>query len=68
MLQPPSLLWTLLTFCGECAPRTIRIGYTCRNPARPRRLAFPEEVRAGPRGARIPGCSPWTVILWPVVR
>ena len=37
MLQPPSLSWTLLTVCGECAPRTIRIGYTCRNLARPRR-------------------------------
>ena len=24
MLQPPSLSWTLLTVCGECAPRTIR--------------------------------------------
>ena len=68
MLQPPSLLWTLLTFCGECAPRTIRKGYTCRNPACPSRLTFREEVRAGPCGTRIPGCSPWTVILWPLVR
>ena len=41
MLQPPSLSWTLLTVCGECAPRTIRIGYTCRN------LALP--------GAQLPG-------------
>ena len=37
MLQPPSLSWTLLTVCGECAPPTIRIGYTCRNLTRPRR-------------------------------
>ena len=37
MLQPPPLSWTLLTVCGECAPRTIRIGYTCRNLTRPRR-------------------------------
>ena len=37
MLQPPSLSWTLLTVCGGCAPRTIRIGYTCRNVTRPRR-------------------------------
>ena len=37
MLQPPSLSWTLFTVCGECAPRTIRIGYTCRNLARSRR-------------------------------
>ena len=28
VLQPPSLSWTLLTVCGGCAPRTIRIGYT----------------------------------------
>ena len=31
-LQPPSCLMTLLTFCGERVPRTIRIGYMCRNP------------------------------------
>ena len=37
MLQPLSLSWTLVTVCGECAPRVIRIGYTCRNLARPRR-------------------------------
>ena len=36
MLQPPSLSRTLLTVCGGCAPRTIRIGYTCRNLTRPR--------------------------------
>ena len=34
VLQPPSLSSTLLTVCGECAPRTIPIGYTCRNVAR----------------------------------
>ena len=28
----------------------------------------PAEVRAGPCSALISGCSPWTVILWPVVR
>ena len=54
MLQPPSRLLTLLTFCAECAPRAIRVGYMCRNPARPRRLTFPEEVCTGPRGARFP--------------
>ena len=37
MLQRPSLSWTLLTVFGECAPRTISIGYTCRNLARSRR-------------------------------
>ena len=37
MLQPPSLSWTLLAVCGGCAPRTIRIGYTCRNLTRLRR-------------------------------
>ena len=37
MLQPPSLSWTLLTVCGGCAPRTIRIGHTCCNLTRPRR-------------------------------
>ena len=37
MLQPPSLSWALLTVCGECAPRTICIGYTCRNLACTRR-------------------------------
>ena len=31
-LQPPSRLVTLLTFCGERVPRTIRVGYMCRNP------------------------------------
>ena len=60
MLQPPSLSWTLLTVCGECVPRTIHIGYTCRNFTRPRRST---EVRAGPRSALISGCSPWTIIL-----
>ena len=37
MFQPGSLPWTLLTVCGECAPGTIRIGYTCHKLARPRR-------------------------------
>ena len=32
VLQPPSRVLTLFTFCGECAPRTIRVGYMCRNP------------------------------------
>ena len=32
MLQPPLRLLTLLTFRGECVPRTIRVGYVCRNP------------------------------------
>ena len=70
VLQPPSRLMTLLTFCGECVPRSIRVGYMCRNPPlrRPRRVTFPEEARAGPRGARTPGCSPWIVILWMIVR
>ena len=30
--QPPSRLMTLLTFCGERVPRTIHVGYMCRNP------------------------------------
>ena len=42
--------------------------YVPQPPRRPRRVTFPEEVRAGPRGARIPGCSPWMVILWTIVR
>ena len=50
----PLPLIDAVNFLGECAPRTIRVGYMCRNPARPRRLTFPEEVCAGPRGARIP--------------
>ena len=32
MLQPPYRLLTLLAFCEECVPRTIRVGYMCRNP------------------------------------
>ena len=31
-LQPPFRLMILLTFCGERDPRTIRVGYMCRNP------------------------------------
>ena len=33
MLQLPSRLLTLLAFCGECVPRTIRVGYMLRNPS-----------------------------------
>ena len=32
MLQPPSRLLTLLTFCEKGVPRTIRVAYMCRNP------------------------------------
>ena len=32
VLQPPFRLLTLLAFCGECVPSTIRAGYMCRNP------------------------------------
>ena len=49
MLQPPSLSWMLLTVCGECAPRTIRIGYTCRNVTRPRRSTTGGSARWSPR-------------------
>ena len=42
--------------------------YVPKPPRRPRCLTFPEEVCAGPRGARIPGCSPRKVIVWTIVR
>ena len=60
MLQPPSCLLTLSSFCRECVPRIIRVGYMCRNPpCRPRRLTLPEGgVRRSPR------CTyPWMLAL-----
>ena len=32
VLKPPSRFLTLLAFCGECVPRTILAGCTCRIP------------------------------------
>ena len=60
MLQPPSRLLTLLTFCGECVPRTIRVGYMCRNP--PRRPGVFNSPGGGVR--RSPRCRYlWMLVL-----
>ena len=64
VLQPPSRLLTLLAFCrGLCPSYHSRTLYVPKPPRRPRRLTSPEKVCTGPRGARIPGCSPVKVIL-----
>ena len=39
---------------GVCPSYHLRRLYVRKHPWRPRRLTFPEEVCAGPRGARIP--------------
>ena len=51
-----------------CPSYHLRRLYVPKPPRRPSCLTYPEEMCTGPRGARIPGCSPWKVILWTIVR
>ena len=50
---PNSLLDAVSFLRGVCPSYHSRRLYVLNPPQRPRRLTFPEEVRAGPRDARI---------------
>ena len=56
MSKLPSGSLTLLTFwaAGNVSLAPLRRLHVPKPPQRPRRLTFPEEVRASPTGARIP--------------
>ena len=51
---PLSLIDGVSFLRGVCPSYRSRRLYVPSPPQRPRRLTFPEEVCAGPRGARIP--------------